>query len=605
MVRRTNAPPVPERESARLRAQTQQNETRPKKDTKRKEAPPNKRAPAKRAKSNKAGPRNKTRDQATVQAVEDATDKQTHDEPSKSADDDRRSQMLDSHTRSLLPGSWFGTADEIWARGLWSLDQENALRSELQASPQYERFKKQQAYFYAQQQPSGEHLEAELRLAEILQHRFRCNLDDLFRYGLKPDLRRGASRTNHHLYASKDYLVKLACILTHPIWNSISTVRWMLQRVVQERVPGHARPLVPPYSYWKQPFLSTVQQWATGAGSPGEAAEAAEAEMAWFLFSASMPRDLWMLDGMLEHDEPGYDNESDDDSGNENEMGNDDGNETDSSITSALSQDSRLSVCSAIKQGRFGALSGSFSDCEATLRQDRLRREDHLTARTRGLKRTSNVVPADMTDELVFFDLQEQDLDCMLELLGHRQFLASSGWAAPECYYAGYIKAHDLLGHGRVSRDAADNATGSAQGDPLLTCSTCAQEYHQGDRPAADQHVNKDGHAHFLHQQFVRGDPKRMLDWLRQRKLEWLAAGVREARINAALRAAENKESEEDGRGKLHQLPDVPPFDPVPTGYLDHVFTHPSQLEVMKRASLGDRPHASVLWCLEGQWDEN
>ena len=577
------------RKSARLKAKAQQQDGPSKHARKRKEAPTDAAAPAKRTNAKKAGPRNKTSDQGTAKAVEEATDTQA-----PSTDDDRRAQMLDAHTRSLLPSSWFGAADDIWARGLWSLQQENALRDELQASPQYARFKKQQAFFYARQEPSGEHLEAELRLAEILQHRFRCHLDDLFRYGLQPDLQRGARRANSHPYASKDYLVKLACILTHPIWNSISIVRWMLQRVVQERVPGHSRPLVPPYSYWKQPFLSTVRQWAASAGSAGDA-EAAEAEMAWFMFSASMPRDLWMLDGVLQHDEPGYDHESDDDNDDDDD---DDGNKTDTSIASAVSRGSRLSVCSAIKEGRFGGLSGSFSDCEITLRQDRLRREDHATARTRGLKRTPNVVPADMADEQVFFNLQEQDLDRMLALLGDRHFRASGGWAAPECYYAGYIKAHDLLGHDCGSR----NTTG--QSTPLLTCSTCAQEYHQGDRPAGgDQHVNKDGHAHFLHQQFVRGDPRRMLDWLKQRKLEWLAAGVREARINAALRAAEHGQEGGD-KEKLYQLPDVPPFDPVPAGHLDHAFTHPSQLEVMKRASLGDRPHASVLWCLEGQWDE-
>lgn len=548
---------------------------------------------------------------------EQPPDDQDHDhDHDKSQDGKNVRNVLDAHTRNLLPASWFGSADDLWARGVWSLEKENAMREMLEASPQYARFLAQQTHFYSVVEPSGAYLEAELRLAEILQHRYRCNLDDLFRYGLRPDVDSGTTKHTAHPYASQGYLVKLAVILVHPMWNGISVVRWMLQRVVQERVPGHARPLVPPASYWKLPFVSVAREWGAavavasekaeikakgkgkGIGKDSEAAEsaadAAEAELAWFTFVTDTPRDLWMLDEMLQHDEPGYDEDN----------GSDADDEDSRSVASYDSGDSSLTVCSAIKEGRFGQISGSFSECEITLRQDKLRREDHLTARTRGFKRTPNVVSADMADEQVFFNLQERDLDRLLGMLGDPQFMVDSGSALPRAYYNGYIRTHNLLGHGdgHKSDDASKDADTDPKEQPLLTCSRCAQEFHQGTRHPSDVDVNKDGHVHFLHQEFVRDNPARMFDWLRQSKLEWLATGVREALINVALREDASKTSRQESH--LQILPDVPPCDPVPMGHLDKVFTHPSQLEVMHRASLGNRPHSAVLWCLQGQWNE-
>lgn len=586
------------------------------------------------------------------------------DAPSPSPVPPEAPPLTDAYVRSLLPGSMFGLADDLFARGLWSVAHEHALRhQQFAASPDFARFQEEQIRMFQAEVPANTQgpFDAELRLWEVLQHRFRCGLDDLFRYGLRPDLRRSGF---------VDYCVKLTAILVHPLWSTnIAPVRWLLQRIVQERVPGHARPLVPPYSYDRQPFADTARQWgfdasmrmslaeleetstesesesessktrtksttttttrsatmttqrddnnllshlAAASREAASAAAEAEAELAWFFFAASAPRDLWYLDRQLMHlYEPGSGEGEDVD---EVDVDEEDQKEGDGDGDGGNPFD--LKVCDDILQGYFGALAPSYDEFEVTERQEIRRREDNLVYRTGRQGRRDNSETRDgLRNDQVFFDLRTQDLDRLLRLLALPDFCDTSGFVTPGCYYGGYIKAHAIHGYGEKVKGEEGQ-----QEEPLLTCLQCAQKYHQSGGPEEaiedsddehdhdhgdeDEDEDEDGHAahtHHLHQQFVRDvDPERALEWLLQRKCEWLLAGCREQLIRASLKAGEgfNKTLTEKERALL---PDIPPFDPPPLAWLDRVFTHPSQLAVLERAQ--NVPHASVMWCL-GDDDE-
>ncbi|ERS96860.1 hypothetical protein HMPREF1624_07069 [Sporothrix schenckii ATCC 58251] len=550
--------------------------------------------------------------------------------------------MTDAHVRSLLPGSMFGLADDLFQRGLWSIAREQTLRNkEFVASPEFERFQLEQMRMFQADVPPNTlaPFDAELRLWEVLQHRFRCGLDDLFRYGLRPHLpsQRGGGGGDAGFV---DYCAKLTAILVHPLWTpDIAHVRWLLQRIVQKRVPGHARPLVPPYSYDKRPFADTARQWgfdasmrmalagepetetaasddnsflrrlATASREAAHAAAEAEAELAWFFFSASAPRDLWFLDRHLcPQNEPGSG-----DSGGGGDSKDVDDEEED---TETEENPFGLTVCDSILQGHFGQLADVYED-EATVRQDGRRREDNLVHRTGGrhTRRSpgggNDAGADDLRDDQVFFDLRLQDLDRLLRLLTTAEFLRRTGFVTPECYYGGYVKAHHIHGYGEDGQDK--------EKVPRLTCLQCTQKYHQGGGGgAADEsdeelqhhhnhdldhdhdHENDapghDDHGHHLHQQFARDvEPHRALEWLLHKKCEWLLAGCRERLIRASLAETEAVDSAATG-GNRALLPDIPPFDPPPLALLDRVFTHSSQLAVLERAQ--DVPHASELWCL-------
>ncbi|CAK7205203.1 hypothetical protein SEUCBS139899_007969 [Sporothrix eucalyptigena] len=361
----------------------------------------------------------------------------------------------------------FGLADDIFARGLWGVAHERALRSQqFTASPDFARFREAQIQMYLRPRADGEDdpLDAELRLWEVLQHRFRCGLEDLFRYGLRPSL--GASGA---LFSQ--YCIKLTAILVHPLWapTHLAHVRWIFQRIVQERVPGHIRPLVPPYSYHRPAFADVARHWgfetgmrlcldnvgtlacdrpaansyrdpvfvrlAAASREAAKAAAAAEAEMTWFLFSASGPREFWRLDRQLAHlYEPGRE-------GMEDEVEEDVRDEEDEPNPFGLE------VCEDIKLGCFGALEDSYDGCEITERQDLLRREDSMMHRTRSREwweEEETVGTSGLRDDQVFFNLCIQDLDRLLRLMADPKFLAHGGFTTPECYYAGYIKAHEV-----------------------------------------------------------------------------------------------------------------------------------------------------------------
>lgn len=610
--------------------------------------------------------------------------------------------LSEDYVRSLLPGAMFGLSDELFARQVWSVDHEGALLSDFHTSADFAAFSMQQMRLFTAADgvgtsninsnpvpaKHGRLLEAELRLWEVLQHRFRCGLDDLFRYGLRPDIHSheddGGGTFSDRILILIDYCETLTTILTHPIWpaGNVAYVRWLLQRVVQARVPGHARPLVPPYSYARWPFADTARQWgfdasmrmSLGLGSMGHAgglaaasreaandAAVAEAEMAWFLFSANMPRDLWMLDrGLVHIDEPGCPPKR----------------KRAPSSTSSSPFPFGLRVCDAILNGDFGGIAFSKSDLsedwEVVRRQNARKREDtvlgygvrqeareeakgsHVDSQNASRQRAASgsaaadVSPASLADEQVFFDLRLDDLRRLLGLLERPHFLERSGFAAPSCYYVGYVKAHQIFGYGAdraVIASADDHATAVPAGwvpqadqpRPLLTCYQCAQKYFQGNLEHQDgddsddcldsslrhhhRHRHHHHHHHMVHQQFVRSLPSsEALEWLLRRKAEWLLAGQREQRIQATLATlaamsaqaggreedadADADAARPDGRPTAQAmatlLPDVPPFDPAPQGHLDRVFTHPTQLAFLAR--LRHQPHASVLWCLpEGQ----
>ncbi|KAL1888486.1 hypothetical protein Sste5346_009530 [Sporothrix stenoceras] len=539
--------------------------------------------------------------------------------------------MTDAHVRSLLPGSFFGLADDIFDHGLWGVAHEHALHhQQFATSPDFLQFQQEQVRVF--QAPVAPNqlgpFDAELRLWEVLQHRFRCGLDDFFRYGLRPSLPR-----DHAGFSN--YCVKLTAILVHPMWlPDIAHVRWILQRVVQERVPGHVRPLVPVYSYDRPPFADTAREWgfdvsmrmsltesesssssttkstgdnpllsrlASASRDASRAATEAEAELAWFFFSANAPRDLWWLDWQLQPvGEPGRPDvgaKTDDDEEEEDGDGEDE-------------NPFGLRVCDEILYGTFGQVGDSDNGDENVAVEtlgDRRRREDNNAHQVgkHGGDDNDTTGAVELRPDQIFFHLQDEDLDRVLRLLAHPAFMEHTGFIPPQHYYAGYIKAHNLYGYGDVTKKE------EGEEKPLLTCLQCAKKYHQGDnsndhdhdhdrehdhgqdhddgedKEEEDNTASSDEHGHYLFQQFVRDvDSNRALEWLLHRKCEWLLAGCREGLIRASLEVT----------GDDLVLPDIPPFDPPPLAAQDRVFTHPSQLAVLER--IEDVPHASVLWCL-------
>ena len=633
-------------------------------------------------------------------------------------------ELTDSYVRSLLPGAMFGLADKIFECGLWSVDHENNLRShKFTGSDDFAQFCDAQAQMYQQVRvfedgdrddkrdrtnKDASSQDAELRLWEVLQHRFRCGLDDFFRYGLRPSL--GNRLTSSPGETFTQYCIKLTAILMHPIWapSHLAHVRWLLQRIVQERVPGHIRPLAPPYSYDRRPFIETARQWgfeasmrmsmsddatlererekmarSTGSSSGGsggsdgsggddhcdspaadsafvglatasreasKAAVEAEAELAHFFFHASAPRDFYWLDRQLMPlYEPGGEflDECEDE-----ETGEDEGGSGESSPNPY-----GLEVAEAFFHGGF-RLADSYDDFEQTERQEGRRREDNTinpkqyweqhdegVGEGKG-KGKESTYDTNLRDDQVFFDLRAQDLDRLLGLMSQPEFLMMGGFRTPDCYLTGYIRAHETFGYGPQDRKEEDKDMVVAPKPPFLTCLQCARRYHQGRReitfmetdddsekdddedhrddhsdhnhhhhnqkyghdqdPEYEQsqnghdkmheHQNDDpDHGHFIHQQFVRDvDPSRALEWLINRKCEWLLSGYRECEIRKALKRENGNSVRADGMPL--SLPDIPPFDPPPLAQFDRTFTHPSQLAVLDRAI--DGPHASQLWCL-------
>lgn len=551
--------------------------------------------------------------------------------------DNHEHTLADAHVRSLLPGSFFGLADELFDRGLWSVKHNNINNQKFASSPDSLQFQQEQMRMFqtpATEQGQPGPFEAELRLWEVLQHRFRCGLDDFFRYGLRP-------RLPGELAGFTNYCAKLTAILVHVMWlPDIAHVRWFLQRVVQERVPGHARPLVPAYSYDRPVFVDTARQWgfdvsmrmslegeesmtqsktttesttvksdnplsrlAAASREAAQAAIEAEAELASWFFSAHAPRDLWWLNQRLRIlDEPRVtdrqvERKRDDDGDDDNEEEED--------------KPFGLRICDEIRLGFFDRMTSLGKDVgkdgpAVERRGDRQRREDNNAHQTEqhGDDDVHIITSSgELRIDQIFFFLQEEDLDRVLRLLAHPGFIKHTRFVLPQHYYTGYIHAHQLYGHGDIHR-----MEGEAEEKPMLTCLQCAIKYHQGDHGHEHDHhhdhddddseededgeeentVSNDGHGHYLFQQFV-GDvaPDRALEWLLHRKCEWLLAGCREEQIRSSL--------EKDKDNDL-VLPDIPPFDPPPLAAHDRVSTHPSQLAVLER--IGEVPHASVMWCL-------
>ncbi|CAK7562923.1 MAG: hypothetical protein SEPTF4163_000779 [Sporothrix epigloea] len=580
-------------------------------------------------------------------------------EGSNSAAQPTSLELTDSFVKSLLPGAMFGLADDIFGRGFWDVAREHALRYEqFTTSQDFARFCEAQQQLYLQ--PDAQNEDAELRLWDVLQHRFRCGLDDLFRYGLRPSL--GKKDTCGAGGTFAQYCTKLAAILAHPLWSAsshLAHVRWLLQRVIQERVSGHIRPLVPPYSYHRPPFVSTARHWgfetsmrmslaASVSGGGGNssgtdsivdlaqatrdashAAMRAEAELAQFLFDAAAPRDFYWLDQQLVPlHEPGSkdaDQSSDEDGENDE---NDENDENEQDIDSGESSPNPygLEVDESIRRGNFEM--DEYKHFEVTKRQDQRRLWDkqtnwkrdwerHEKKTRKGKASVHNVSPG---DDQVFFDLRVQDLDRLLSLMSQADFLELDEYATPECYLAGYVRAHEAYGYGpaEAGLPSGNEAGATASAPPNLNCRQCAQKYHQGSRPPKSRPREDDSgnslyladddlgighdhshniftppdHDHFIHEQFVRDvGPSQALEWLIGRKCEWLLSGWRERMIREAL----EKEQDWDEQGNELSLPDVPPFDPPVQAHLDRTFTHPSQLSILSRTH--GQPHASELWC--------
>ncbi|CAK7268393.1 hypothetical protein SEPCBS119000_003038 [Sporothrix epigloea] len=563
-------------------------------------------------------------------------------------------ELTDSFVKSLLPGAVSGLADEIFRRGFWSTDYENNLRH--QHFPHSRQFKQ---FCTAQQQlfsrPEDENAAVELRLWDVLQHRFRSGLDDLFRYGLRPSLGEKDGCEPGGTFAQ--YCTKLAAILVHPLWGPthLAHVRWILQRVVQERVPGHIKPLVPPYSYQRPPFADTARHWAyetsmrislaepddgsEGLSAPISSAELAqasrdaaraalraEAELAQFFFDAGAPRDFYWLDRQLEP-LPELGSEDED----EQQEHSSNGNGEHSPNPHGLEVDKRF------LRGGFD-LSDWNAYPEVTEREDQRRdlaryanwkrdweRHEKMAAKGKGRAHDDG-----LCEEQVFFDLRAEDLDYLLDLMSQPCFLALDDYVEPHCYLTGYGMAHKMFGYGAVEADVQSSSAAAGATPPippLLTCRQCAQKYHQGGRArgcledddaasdcghGAEQeegdsvhgHGHGDGHGHshtfepldhnhVSFQYFVRDvEADHALDWLIGRKGEWLLAGCRERLIQEAL----EKEQELEEPDNALSLPDIPPSDPPILAHLDRTFTHPSQLVLLSWTH--GQPHASELWCL-------
>lgn len=361
--------------------------------------------------------------------------------------------LTDEYVRSLLPGYMFGLSDEIFARGYWSVAKERALRLEYMAADARQlhgllQIQESQVTPGTQGTPDARQefvwfTHAEMRLWDVLHHRFRCGLDDLFRYGLRPDLApelpREKAPDGHGptLAFLAIYYDLLTAVLTHPIWGAdemdIAPVRWLLQRVIQERLPGHPRPLVPPYSYWRPPFVDMARQWAEKGGSQTrrgrgrgrdntsktaeEAAQKAEAEMTWFSFMTHTPRDVWYLDmGLDLDDEPSDDLDASD-------------------VPARAAGESSTPSPMALPPLHPSILNGSFAsdwmleDAEFLMRYERRMQEDAMgeSRRQQQKEKKSTDAAKDLPDEQVFFYLKLQDIERMLGLLGNEEFLRHSG----------------------------------------------------------------------------------------------------------------------------------------------------------------------------------
>ncbi|CAK7226691.1 hypothetical protein SCUCBS95973_006284 [Sporothrix curviconia] len=543
----------------------------------------------------------------------------------------------------------FGLADDLFDRGLWSLDHELELRNrQFAAFGHFDRFCEAQKRMYQQPDGNGSHsndnpLVAELRLWEVLQHRFRCGLDDFFRYGLRPSLGKQDARGRGGTFAQ--YCTKLTAVLVHPLWGSshLAHVRWLLMRIIQERVPGHIEPLVPPYSYDRPPFVNTARHWgfeesmrmslagngtlmrddeeteslagsnsmlgglATASHEASRAAVETEAEMAQFLFRSSAPRDFWWLDRQLMPlYEPGKE-ALDEASGDSDDQG---------SGGAGSPMPLGYEVHDTFRHGAF-KLADSYEGCEAEERQELLRREDNMTNRKgdweqhekRVREGKTGVSENNLREDQVFFELRIQDVERLLVMISRDEFRFMGDFKTPDCYLLGYIHAHALFGYGQKKESEVDSAGGgqTAPALPVLTCMQCAQKYHQGrkDHDLSDDNDDDDDdddgihdhHGHFIHQQFIQDiDPSRGLEWLVNRKCEWLLAGCRERMIREAL-GNEDEHATETNHKQL-SLPDIPPFDPPTLAQFDRMFTHPSQLAVLDQAL--SVPHVSELWCFDG-----
>ncbi|CAK7215751.1 hypothetical protein SBRCBS47491_002590 [Sporothrix bragantina] len=423
----------------------------------------------------------------------------------------------------------FGLADSIFEYGHWSVAEERDLRNQWFAvSTDFSRFSEVQRQMYEQPEikdsKSGNlnnPLEAELWLWDILQHRYRCGLNDLFRYGLRPCIKKKDACETGRTFAQ--YCAKLTAILVHPLWgtSSLAHVRYLLQRIVQERVPGHIKPLIPPYSYDRPPFVDTARHWgyetsmrmtlyddeplerdneetttvASGHGdAPGkgsasarlknalhEAAKAsseAEAEMAQFLFHSSAPRDYWWLDKEIKPlQEPGSE-------AMEEDSGEEDSNESGSGEDSPNPYG--LKVDESFYHGGF-KFADSYLHLDEEQRRENRREEDRLANRKKDGEQHEETTRKgkidsqedNFRDDQVFFDLRVQDLDQLLGLMSHRKFLYKGNFRTPDCYLMGYTRAHTIFGYGG-EKEKGDSEEGDlAPKPPLLTCMQCAQKYHQ------------------------------------------------------------------------------------------------------------------------------